>query len=164
MTRKTISTQNKSSMTDINILYGTSEDIDAIVQFQMDMAMESEGTILDKNTLEKGVSAAMTDENRGRYLVAKLDVEVVGSLMLTREWSDWNNCWYLWVQSVYVTPHHRGKGIYKAMYQKVRELAKEEGIRQIRLYVDKDNVTAQRVYKQLGMDECHYLMYEEEIN
>ena len=50
------------------------------------------------------------------------------------------------------------------MYQKVRELAKEEGIRQIRLYVDKDNVTAQRVYKQLGMDECHYLMYEEEIN
>ena len=89
-------------MTDINILYGTSEDIDTIVQFQMDMAMESEGTILDKNTLEKGVSAAMTDENRGRYLVAKLDGEVVGSLMLTREWSDWNNCWYLWVQSVYV--------------------------------------------------------------
>ena len=164
MTRKTISTQNKSSMTDINILYGTSEDIDTIVQFQMDMAMESEGTILDKNTLEKGVSVAMMDENRGRYLVAKLDVEVVGSLMLTREWSDWNNCWYLWVQSVYVTPRHRGKGIYKALYQKVRELAKEEGIRQIRLYVDKDNVTAQRVYKQLGMDECHYLMYEEEIN
>ena len=150
-------------MTDINITYGTLDDINAIVQFQMDMAFESEGTILDRNTLEKGVGAALKDDDRGRYLVAKVKEEVVGSLMLTREWSDWNNCWYLWVQSVYVVPTHRGKGIYTAMYQKVKDIAREEGIRQIRLYVDKDNTNAQRVYNQLGMTECHYLMFEEEI-
>ena len=150
-------------MTDINITYGTLDDINAIVQFQMDMAFESEGTILNKNSLEKGVGAALKDADRGRYLVAKVKEEVVGSLMLTREWSDWNNCWYLWVQSVYVVPTHRGKGIYTAMYQKVKDIAHEEGIRQIRLYVDKDNTNAQRVYNQLGMTECHYLMFEEEI-
>lgn len=150
-------------MTDINVIFGTLEDLDAIVQFQMDMAFESEGTILNKNSLEKGVGAALKDADRGRYLVAKVKEEVVGSLMLTREWSDWNNCWYLWVQSVYVVPTHRGKGIYTAMYQKVKDIAREEGIRQIRLYVDKDNTNAQRVYNQLGMTECHYLMFEEEI-
>ena len=150
-------------MTDINVIFGTLEDLDAIVQFQMDMAFESEGTILNKNSLEKGVGAALKDADRGRYLVAKVKEEVVGSLMLTREWSDWNNCWYLWVQSVYVIPTHRGKGIYTAMYQKVKDIAREEGIRQIRLYVDKDNTNAQRVYNQLGMTECHYLMFEEEI-
>lgn len=150
-------------MTDINVIFGTLEDLDIIVQFQMDMAFESEGTILNKNSLEKGVGAALKDADRGRYLVAKVKEEVVGSLMLTREWSDWNNCWYLWVQSVYVVPTHRGKGIYTAMYQKVKDIAREEGIRQIRLYVDKDNTNAQRVYNQLGMTECHYLMFEEEI-
>ena len=150
-------------MTDINVIFGTLEDLDTIVQFQMDMAFESEGTILNKISLEKGVGAALTDADRGRYLVAKVKEEVVGSLMLTREWSDWNNCWYLWVQSVYVVPTHRGKGIYTAMYQKVKDIAREEGIRQIRLYVDKDNTSAQRVYDQLGMTECHYLMFEEEI-
>lgn len=150
-------------MTDINVIFATLEDLDIIVQFQMDMAFESEGTILNKNSLEKGVGAALKDADRGRYLVAKVKEEVVGSLMLTREWSDWNNCWYLWVQSVYVVPTHRGKGIYTAMYQKVKDIAREEGIRQIRLYVDKDNTNAQRVYNQLGMAECHYLMFEEEI-
>ena len=150
-------------MTDINVIFGTLEDLDIIVQFQMDMAFESEGTILNKNSLEKGVGAALKDADRGRYLVAKVKEEVVGSLMLTREWSDWNNCWYLWVQSVYVVPTHRGKGIYTAMYQKVKDIAREEGIRQIRLYVDKYNTNAQRVYNQLGMTECHYLMFEEEI-
>ena len=150
-------------MTDINVIFGTLEDLDIIVQFQMDMAFESEGTILNKNSLEKGVGAALKDADRGRYLVAKVKEEVVGSLMLTREWSDWNNCWYLWVQSVYVVPTHRGKGIYTTMYQKVKDIAREEGIRQIRLYVDKDNTSAQRVYNQLGMTECHYLMFEEEI-
>ena len=150
-------------MTDINVIFGTLEDLDTIVQFQMDMAFESEGTILNKISLEKGVGAALKDADRGRYLVAKVKEEVVGNLMLTREWSDWNNCWYLWVQSVYVVPTHRGKGIYTAMYQKVKDIAREEGIRQIRLYVDKDNTNAQRVYKQLGMAECHYLMFEEEI-
>ena len=150
-------------MTDINVIFGTLEDLDTIVQFQMDMAFESEGAILNKNSLEKGVGAALKDADRGRYLVAKVKEEVVGSLMLTREWSDWNNCWYLWVQSVYVLPTHRGKGIYTAMYQKVKDIAREEGIRQIRLYVDKDNTNAQRVYNQLGMAECHYLMFEEEI-
>jgi RimJ/RimL family protein N-acetyltransferase len=64
---------------------------------------------------------------------------------------------------VYVVPTHRGKGIYTAMYQKVKDIAREEGIPQIRLYVDKDNTNAERVYNQLGMAECHYLMFEEEI-
>ena len=40
------------------------------------------------------------------------------------------------------------------------ELAKSEEIRQVRLYVDKNNQKAQTVYQKSGMSECHYLMYE----
>lgn len=46
------------------------------------------------------------------------------------------------------------------MFAKVRELAAQEQVLQVRLYVDKTNTDAQRVYQRLGMEECHYLMYE----
>ena len=140
---------------------GTQDDIQAIAQFQVDMALESEGTVLDIQTVLPGVTAAMNDPQKGTYLVARADGQAISSLMLTREWSDWTNRWYWWIQSVYVRPEYRGKGAYRAMYAKIKEMAGEAGVTQIRLYVDKTNYRAQEVYKKLGMDECHYLMYEE---
>lgn len=49
------------------------------------------------------------------------------------------------------------------MYQKVKDAAKENNVSQIRLYVDKTNHSAQKVYQNLGMHESHYLMYEENL-
>ncbi len=140
---------------------GTQSDIEAIAQFQVDMAAESEGTTLDKELVLKGVDAAMNDVSKGTYIVAKDGDKTIGSLMLTREWSDWTNRWYWWIQSVYVKPEYRGKGAYRAMYTKIKEMAKEQGVVQVRLYVDKTNYPAQKVYQKLGMAECHYYMYEE---
>ena len=150
-------------MNNYNITTGSAADIAAIAQFQVDMAMESEGTTLDIERVTKGVTAAMDDPYKGTYIIAKANDTAIGSLMLTREWSDWTNRWYWWIQSVYVTPEFRGKGVYRAMYDKVKELAQEAGVTQIRLYVDKTNYRAQQVYQKLGMAECHYLMYEEEM-
>ena len=46
------------------------------------------------------------------------------------------------------------------MYTKVIEMANDQNIAQVRLYVDRHNTNAQKVYQKLGMEECHYLMYE----
>ncbi|MCQ2227947.1 MAG: GNAT family N-acetyltransferase [Bacteroidales bacterium] len=145
---------------EVIITQGRTEDIEVIAKFQVDMAMESEGTQLDKETVIKGVTAAMNDENKGLYYVARVEGKVVGSLMLTREWSDWNNGWYWWIQSVYVAPDYRRQGIYKSMYQAVCRDAKEQNVAQVRLYVDKTNTLGQKVYSSLGMQESHYLIYE----
>ena len=138
-------------------------DIDSIVQFQADMAMESEGCVLDKEKVTKGVTAAMLDDSKGIYWVAKYEGRTIGSLMITREWSDWNNEWYWWIQSVYVTPRYRKQGVYKTMYQKVKDAAKENNVSQIRLYADKTNLSAQKAYQSLGMHKSHYLMFEEDL-
>ena len=145
------------------ITVGTTNDINAIAAFQVAMAMESEGTTLDLERVTRGVTMAMADEAKGKYIVARIDGKAVGSLMLTREWSDWNCQWYWWIQSVYVEPQHRKKGVYKAMYSKVKQMAQAENVSQVRLYVDKTNTSAQQAYQRLGMDETHYLMYEEVI-
>lgn len=145
------------------ITRGAACDIESIVQFQADMAMESEGCVLDKEKVTKGVTSAILDDSKGIYWVAKFEKRPIGSLMLTREWSDWNNEWYWWIQSVYVIPEFRRKGVYKAMYQNVKDAAKAINVSQIRLYVDKTNVSAQKVYQYLGMQESHYLMFEENL-
>ena len=105
------------------ITTGTKEDINAIAQFQVDMAAESEGTTLDIARVTPGVAAVMDDEYKGTYIIARADGQPIGSLMLTREWSDWTNRWYWWIQSVYVKPEYRGKGAYRAMYAKIKEMA-----------------------------------------
>lgn len=143
------------------IAMGCVSDIDAITQFQVDMAFESEGALLDHDKVLRGVTAAMNDSNKGSYLVVRKGGEVVASLMITREWSDWNSEWYWWVQSVYVMPEHRGRGLFRSMYAKVKELAAQNGVSQVRLYVERTNLSARQVYERVGMRECHYLMYED---
>ena len=148
----------------MEISTGTYNDIEAITGFQIAMALESEGTALDSEKVRNGVTAVMEDESKGTYIVARTEDRPVASLMITREWSDWNNGWYWWIQSVYVMTEYRGQGIFRAMYTKVIEMAKERNIAQVRLYVDRYNTNAQKVYQKLGMEECHYLMYESSVN
>ena len=144
----------------MEISVGTFKDIEVITGFQIAMALESEGTVLDPERVHSGVTAVMEDESKGRYIIAKAEDRPVASLMITREWSDWNNGWYWWIQSVYVMPEYRDQGIFRSMYAKVTDMAKEQKIAQVRLYVDRHNTNAQKVYQKLGMEECHYLMYE----
>lgn len=139
-------------------------DASAIAQFQMDMAAESEGTTLNREVVLRGVTEGLKDETKGIYLVARNEEgQPVASLLLTREWSDWNCAWYWWIQSVYVRPEYRRQGIYRSMYAKVKEMAKEANVSCVRLYVDKTNKLGLSTYQALGMQESHYLLYEETI-
>ena len=142
----------------MTILIATSKHIEDITGFQVDMALESEGTKLDRERVKQGVSAVIDDVNKGLYLVAEHSGRAIGSLMITREWSDWNNAWYWWIQSVFVLPEFRGQGTFRAMLTKVKEMASEQQVSEIRLYVDKDNKQAQEVYSKLGLKECNYQM------
>lgn len=143
---------------------GKAQDAATLAQFQLDMALESEGTVLDLNIISKGVANGLADEAKGTYFLLKTEEgKVVGSLLLTKEWSDWKNNWYWWIQSVYVKPEYRRMGAFGTLYEYVRSLARKEGALSLRLYVDKENIKAQKCYQKQGMDECHYLMYEEDL-
>lgn len=143
----------------------TLEDASSIAQFQVLMAKETEGVELDLSIVNRGVEQAMTDpEIKGRYFIAKTaGGKVVGSLFVTREWSDWHCEWYWWIQSVYIHPDFRRQGIYRSMYSQVTKEATEAGVHQVRLYVERTNLRAQKTYQSQGMQESHYLLYEAEL-
>lgn len=137
-------------------------DIDALVEFNQAMAFETEGKRLDEATLTAGVRAVFSKGDRGFYVVAEENGKVLGGLLVTREWSDWRNAWFWWIQSVYVVPEARGKGFYRELSAFVWAMAREAGdVCGIRLYVEKENRVAQAVYQRLGMHETEYLMYEQ---
>ncbi len=136
------------------------EDRDLIVRFNRAMARETEARDLEEATIAAGVEALLADPSKGRYFLAE-GVEVAGQLMVTPEWSDWRNGHVWWIQSVYVAPAHRRRGVYRMLHEHVRDAGRAEGVVGLRLYVDRDNLTAQDTYGVLGMNESRYIMYEE---
>ncbi len=145
----------------IKIREATTKDISLIVSFQLKMAMESEEMLLDKAILENGVNAVFEDQNKGRYYVAGFENQIVGSMLNTYEWSDWRNGIIIWFQSVYVMPEYRKNGIFKNMYQHIKNIVeKNDQYKGMRLYVDVGNLKAQKVYADMGMVGDHYFTYE----
>lgn len=145
----------------ITIREAVPDDALYIIDFQLKMAYETESLQLDYHTVTKGVHAVFEDANKGLYYVATDANKVIGSLLLTYEWSDWRYGTVLWIQSVYIDPQFRGQGVFKKMYQHIQQLVTpQSGYRGIRLYVDKTNRAAQKVYEALGMNGEHYQVYE----
>ena len=95
-------------------------------------------------------------------MVAERNGELIGALLITKEWSDWRNGDFWWVQSVYVLPAHRGRGVYRRLYRHIQRLAaRRRSVVGFRLYVDHDNGRARRVYRSLGMKETRYAVFEQ---
>ncbi|MDX5320458.1 MAG: GNAT family N-acetyltransferase [Bacteroidota bacterium] len=131
-----------------------------IARFNQNMAWETESKKLADELIIPGVQAVLDDPLKGRYYVAEQDGAVIGQLMITYEWSDWRNQTIWWIQSVYVNENSRGNGVYKALYEAVKNDASSAGVKTIRLYVEKENQVAKTVYRKLGMHETVYDLYE----
>lgn len=148
----------------ITIRHSLPSDIPAIVRFNRAMAFETEGKTLDAGTLEHGVRAVFENSERGFYIIAEDEGAAAGCLLITTEWSDWRNGYFWWIQSVYVTPDCRRKGVYTLLHRSVEKMARAQTtVRGIRLYVDKNNDRAQAVYRSLGMEQARYDLFEKEF-
>src|SRR5262245_7645972 len=145
----------------MKIRISTQADLDFIAAANAALATETEGTTLDLALLRPGVQAVLNGASLGRYYVAEIDGQAVGQLMTTFEWSDWRNGLFLWIQSVYVLPAHRGDGVFRALFGHLESLARDDSrICGIRLYVDRGNHRAQEVYRRMGMHRSNYGVME----
>jgi GNAT superfamily N-acetyltransferase len=145
----------------VTIRPATPADAGRITEFNLLLAMESESIALDPERLARGVRLGLETTGRGRYWVAEEDGRVRGQCMVTTEWSDWRSGWIWWLQSVYVEPGWRGRGLFSALWDRVLEDAHAEGdVVTLRLYVHRENRLARAVYERAGMEESPYLVYE----
>jgi GNAT superfamily N-acetyltransferase len=136
-------------------------DAEVIAAFNVAMAKETEDKTLDPAVVLRGVHAVLGDPALGRYLVAEIDGEIAGCLLLTWEWSDWRCKTFWWIQSVYVRPDLRERGAFGALFEEVRGQARRRGdVCGLRLYVEHQNERAKKTYRRLGMRAADYEMLE----
>ncbi|SVB17761.1 uncharacterized protein METZ01_LOCUS170615, partial [marine metagenome] len=110
----------------VMVIHADPEHAEIIARFNQEMALETENKVLDRDIIYPGVMTMLQDAALGFYLVAIKDNTVVGCLGVTYEWSDWRNGLFWWIQSVFVAPSHRAKGVFTALYSHVKDLASSE--------------------------------------
>ncbi len=138
------------------------DDADALAAFNIAMAQETEHKHLDPATVARGGRAVLANADYGFYVVAVVAGEIVGSLLVTYEWSDWRCGLFWWVQSVYVRPESRRHGIFRQLYASVQgEASRTPDVCGLRLYVEDANHAAHQVYATIGMQRTPYHLYEQ---
>jgi len=145
----------------------TLDDLDTLTAFSAAMAQETEQRTLDETLLRQGTQAVLEQPQHGRFYVADLrqaaplDTVIVGQLLITYEWSDWRNAQFWWIQSVYVHPAWRRKGVYRSLHDRILTWARSQsGVCGVRLYVEGDNHIAKTVYERVGLIPSGYHVYE----
>lgn len=134
---------------------------DLIINFQISMAKETEDINLEHKIVAAGVQAVFNDPTKGTYYLTESEGEMIACMLTTYEWSDWRNGTFIWLQSVYVKPKYRGKGVFTSMYKHIKELvSNNKDLKGIRLYVFHTNERAQAVYRALEMEGEHYRIFE----
>eukprot|EP00741_Cyanophora_paradoxa_P003055 tig00000663_g2967.t1 len=150
----------------VNVRPARLDDVSIIVKFNQAMCRETEGHDLNEELLRRGVEGLFQRPERGFYIVATATApshseHIVGQLMITFEWSDWRAAAFHWIQSVYVLPEYRRKGVFRALFEHVeREARHDPGVAGLRLYTERGNAVAKGVYERLGMREARYDMFE----
>ena len=156
-----------STLNGLIIRPARAEDVDVLVRFSAAMAKETEGRPLNTARLREGTRAVLGSPERGFYLVAEVtdrSPRVVGQLLVTFEWSDWRNAAFWWIQSVYVDPAWRRRGVYRTMHRAILEQAKSRGdVCGVRLYVERTNKTAKTVYARVGLETSSYHVFENDF-
>ena len=146
----------------MNLRLAAPADAQTLVEFNCAMALETEGKRLLPEVIGAGVRSLLASPRAGFYVVAQHENLVTGALLVTKEWSDWRNGEFWWIQSVYVREEWRRKGVYKALYRHIQPLAAQDpAVCGFRLYVERENARAQEAYRALGMQQTHYLVFEE---
>ena len=136
-------------------------DAPVIAEFNRLLALESEAKTLDPAVLAAGVSAGLADSLKGQYFLAEEDGVALGQIQCTTEFSDWRNGWFWWIQSVYVRPEARRRGVFRALFEHLYQTARADSeVIGLRLYVERDNHAAQQTYLRTGMEWTSYLVLQ----
>lgn len=147
---------------EVQVRIAEPKDIGEIAELNLAMAWETEHVNLSESTLTEGIRKVFENANHGFYIVAESAGQVVGCLLITFEWSDWRCGLFWWIQSLYIRPLFRRRGIFRQLHEFIRtEALRRPEVCGIRLYVEQSNQVAQRAYQQIGMHPRSYRMYEQ---
>jgi len=140
-------------------------DLDALIRFTLQEALEAEGAEKNVEGVRRGVLAAFADPPAATYwMVETREGQVVGSTSSITEWSDYNGGYYWWVQSIFIVPEHRGRGVVDLLLDHLARTAKAAGALDLRLVVHHSNRRALRAYQRCGFAVAPYVIMRKPLS
>jgi GNAT superfamily N-acetyltransferase len=133
-------------------------DIDRLVAFTVQEALEAEGLEADEAAVRRGVAGAFGDQPLATYWVAECDGQLIASVSVVKEWSNFRGGHYWWIQSVFIVPEHRGTGLIELLIAQVARVAQAAGALDLRLYTHSSNERALRAYSRCGFTRAPYVL------
>lgn len=160
-------------MLEIKIRHAKDADVETIINFQIACAKETEDRDLFLPDIERAVSLIITSMLTGplgppilgEYIVVENQKnKIIACCLLQNQFSDWNNGYYMWIESCYVSPDYRGNGILQKMYLHAEQLAINTGkILEIRSSVDLTNELMKKAIKKIGYNQTNYQIFSKKI-
>ena len=142
-----------------NVRNANLNDLENLVEFIVAEANEAEGIHKASDKILNGIKAGLENPSIARYWVLENeDQDLVGSVSVVKEWSDWNCGFYWWIQSMFILPAYRGMKLMEALLKEVQSAAQNESAIELRLYVHKDNTLAIKAYQKAGFSNADYNM------
>lgn len=139
-------------------------DIDSLVAFTIQEALEAEHLELQEPVVRRGVTAAFGNAPLARYWIADVGGRAVGSVSVTTEWSNFHGGHYWWIQSLYILPEHRGTGLLGQLIDHVVRMAQAAGAIDVRLYARSSNERALRAYVRSGFERSPYVVMSRQLS
>jgi GNAT superfamily N-acetyltransferase len=148
----------------VTIRDAASGDVEAIVGFNLQLAAQTESKQLDAEVVRSGVRRALARPSLCRYFLACDSERPVGQAMVTYEWSDWRDGVLWWLQSVYVHPDWRRRGVLRRLHEHILQTARRTADAcGVRLYVERENNSAREAYRRLGFRPAGYEVWEVDV-
>jgi ribosomal protein S18 acetylase RimI-like enzyme len=136
----------------------TPADADTLVAFTLAEALDAERRTLSRADVRRGVAGAFATPPKARYWVVESGGQLVACASIVTEWSNFRGGDYWWIQSLYIAPEHRGKGLVDTILQHLVHEAQAGGAIDLRLYGYNTNARALRAYQRFGFREAPYLI------
>lgn len=133
-------------------------DVPTLTGFILEEAHEAEGRTLDPVVVARGLTAAVLEGAVEKYWVLeRRDTgQLLGCMAVYAEWSDWYAAPYWWIQSFYIVPRARGRGLSRAMVDRLDEEGRSAGVVELRLYAHRNNKRALSAYRSAGFAAKEY--------
>ena len=163
---KMVNIIRENSNIDIQVRLATLEDVNDLADYGCSLVWDSEGKTMDKAFISGAITRNLTNPKGNYYLIAfdnnHPEKKSVGTTMITHEMSVEQGGLICWIHAVYVSAEARRLGVFTKLYDYVRQKSEADPlVKCVRLYVEFNNIPAQKAYDKLGMRRLDSYEYNE---
>ncbi|MBL4672517.1 MAG: GNAT family N-acetyltransferase [Arenicella sp.] len=137
-------------MSALTIRPATTDDVDQIMQFVIDLAIYEKEQDAVVATSEHFRSALFCDNPQAHCLIADFNGESVGFALYFFSFSTWLGQHGIYLEDLYVTPESRGLGAGKALLKELSKIAVKKNFGRVEWSVLDWNEPSIKFYQAMG--------------